>query len=337
MERIGALVRQQHHSEPPRIGKPYDRAVANPKNYMLVSIVRRSAVFDPVRHFQVLCGFDHHSPRHTQMREEHRIVVKSADEVLGPARQRQKRPAAQPIREVCWYREAQIAPPDFDFLNTAAFHCLGQALTHGFNFRKLGHTEKVAVTRPRAIFKRMESNENNPYGGSTGDIDFGFRKVSETDHTSMVRDVFSSVAGRYDLMNDLMSGGLHRLWKAALLERLNPRADDLLLDVAGGTGDIADEFRSEAAGQRSYATSIRICCLQDLTGRWTGARCRSVAGLRRRCGIAGPGRSSWDPRTIVFGLRNVTRASRRLPKCAVFSNLAGTSSAWSSVRQCCRN
>ena len=88
----------------------------------------------------------------------------------------------------------------------------------------------------------MESNENNPSGGSAGDIDFGFRKVSETDHTSMVRDVFSSVAGRYDLMNDLMSGGLHRLWKAALLDRLNPRADDLLLDVAGGTGDIADGF-----------------------------------------------------------------------------------------------
>ena len=88
----------------------------------------------------------------------------------------------------------------------------------------------------------MGSNENNPSGGSTGDIDFGFGKVSETDHTSMVRDVFSSVAGRYDLMNDLMSGGLHRLWKAALLDRLNPRADDLLLDVAGGTGDIADGF-----------------------------------------------------------------------------------------------
>ena len=77
----------------------------------------------------------------------------------------------------------------------------------------------------------MESNENNPTGTTRDHIDFGFRKVSPADHTSMVGDVFSSVARRYDLMNDLMSGGLHRLWKTALLNRLHPGPSETLLDV----------------------------------------------------------------------------------------------------------
>jgi demethylmenaquinone methyltransferase / 2-methoxy-6-polyprenyl-1,4-benzoquinol methylase len=68
---------------------------------------------------------------------------------------------------------------------------------------------------------------------------FGFRRVKAEEKTGLVRQVFSSVANRYDLMNDLMSGGLHRLWKDALVRRMNPEAGMSLLDVAGGTGDIA--------------------------------------------------------------------------------------------------
>src|SRR5947208_10036218 len=69
--------------------------------------------------------------------------------------------------------------------------------------------------------------------------DFGFRQVPEAEKAPLVRAVFDSVAERYDLMNDLMSGGIHRWWKSEMVGWLNPRPGQLLLDVAGGTGDIA--------------------------------------------------------------------------------------------------
>ncbi len=72
--------------------------------------------------------------------------------------------------------------------------------------------------------------------------DFGFREVAEDEKTRLVRDVFDHVASRYDLMNDLMSGGIHRRWKAELIDRLKPRPGEILLDIAGGTGDIARRF-----------------------------------------------------------------------------------------------
>src|SRR5215831_16819476 len=75
---------------------------------------------------------------------------------------------------------------------------------------------------------------------------FGFRRVETSEKPHLVRDVFERVAGRYDLMNDLMSGGIHRLWKAALIDWLAPRPGQLLLDVAGGTGDIALRVRAAA-------------------------------------------------------------------------------------------
>src|SRR6202040_1400184 len=71
------------------------------------------------------------------------------------------------------------------------------------------------------------------------ETDFGFRRVPEKEKAPLVRAVFDSVAGRYDLMNDLMSLGIHRWWKAEMVAWLNPRPGQQLLDVAGGTGDIA--------------------------------------------------------------------------------------------------
>ena len=88
---------------------------------------------------------------------------------------------------------------------------------------------------------------------------FGFRQVGEGDKQSLVNEVFHRVAGRYDLMNDLMSAGMHRLWKDALVAWLNPpkRGGWKVLDVAGGTGDIA--FRIvEASGRNAHATVLDI-------------------------------------------------------------------------------
>ena len=75
---------------------------------------------------------------------------------------------------------------------------------------------------------------------------FGDRRVETSEKPRLVRGVFERVAGRYDLMNDLMSGGIHRLWKAAMIDWLAPRPGQLLLDVAGGTGDIAQRFLAKA-------------------------------------------------------------------------------------------
>ena len=70
-------------------------------------------------------------------------------------------------------------------------------------------------------------------------VDFGSRRVPEGEKNLLIRALFDSVAARYDLMNDLMSGGLHRWWKAEMVAWLKPRPGQVLLDVAGGTGDIA--------------------------------------------------------------------------------------------------
>src|SRR5437667_7305979 len=89
--------------------------------------------------------------------------------------------------------------------------------------------------------------------------DFGFRQVPLGDKQALVDDVFHSVARRYDLMNDLMSGGLHRAWKAALVTAVNPppKGPFALLDLAGGTGDVA--FRvADAGGPGTHVTVADI-------------------------------------------------------------------------------
>src|SRR5450432_1621222 len=87
---------------------------------------------------------------------------------------------------------------------------------------------------------------------------FGFRRVEAGEKPALVRGVFERVARRYDLMNDLMSGGIHRLWKAELIDWLTPRPGETLLDVAGGTGDIAFRYLGRTGNQ-----SRAIVC--DLT------------------------------------------------------------------------
>src|SRR4029079_7553048 len=91
---------------------------------------------------------------------------------------------------------------------------------------------------------------------------FGFRDVPEGEKEGLVKEVFSSVAARYDLMNDLMSAGVHRIWKDAMVEWLNPRPGWKVLDVAGGTGDIA--FRIvEMARSRGGEASVTVCDIND--------------------------------------------------------------------------
>ena len=86
---------------------------------------------------------------------------------------------------------------------------------------------------------------------------FGFKKVNKEEKPKLVNQVFDSVAFRYDLMNDLMSAGLHRLWKDSFIDWLAPRKNTHLLDVAGGTGDIAFRFFERTKGQATVTVLDR--------------------------------------------------------------------------------
>jgi demethylmenaquinone methyltransferase / 2-methoxy-6-polyprenyl-1,4-benzoquinol methylase len=141
---------------------------------------------------------------------------------------------------------------------------------------------------------------------------FGFRDVPLGDKQTLVNEVFHSVASRYDLMNDLMSAGLHRVWKDIMINALNPPRSDApfaLLDVAGGTGDIA--FRAaKAAGSGFHATVCDINADMLAVGHERAAknhlddRASFVEGNAEALDF--PDRA-FDAYTIAFGVRNVPR------------------------------
>jgi demethylmenaquinone methyltransferase / 2-methoxy-6-polyprenyl-1,4-benzoquinol methylase len=141
---------------------------------------------------------------------------------------------------------------------------------------------------------------------------FGFRDVPLGDKQTLVNDVFHSVARRYDLMNDLMSGGLHRVWKDLMINALNPprsEAPFALLDVAGGTGDIA--FRAaKAAGPGFRATVCDINSDMLEVGRARAAARQldeQVSFVEGNAEALAFSNGSFDAYTIAFGIRNVPR------------------------------
>ena len=145
---------------------------------------------------------------------------------------------------------------------------------------------------------------------------FGFREVPQDQKEGLVKEVFSSVAARYDLMNDLMSAGVHRIWKDAMVEYLNPQPDWKTVDVAGGTGDIA--FRIvEMARSRGGEAVVTVCDINE----------QMVGEGKRRAETKGEGAITWtvgdaealpipdasvDAYTIAFGIRNVTHIDKAL-------------------------
>lgn len=156
------------------------------------------------------------------------------------------------------------------------------------------------------------SEEHNHSGTS-----FGFRPVADDERQGLVNEVFAEVAGNYDLMNDLMSGGLHRLWKDDLVAQLSPPKGDQpyrLLDVAGGTGDVAIRF----ANKRGENASAVIC---DISKEMldVGKTRVTKAGLEARVSLVEgnaeelpfPDRT-FNAYSIAFGIRNVTRIDKAL-------------------------
>src|SRR5690348_1531846 len=170
---------------------------------------------------------------------------------------------------------------------------MGKAADGRLDFGKLGHGAAIW----RRAFKAARGTSPMP-----DQVNFGDELVSPEEKTRRVGEVFSSVARRYDIMNDLMSGGMHRLWKDRFVNRVKPRAGEDILDMAGGTGDVA--FRMARRGARVTVSDINADMLGVGKER---ARQRGLSGLAWKVENAEAlsfDDSIFDAYTIVFGIRN---------------------------------
>ncbi len=142
---------------------------------------------------------------------------------------------------------------------------------------------------------------------------FGYKDVPEADKAGMVHGVFTNVASKYDVMNDVMSGGIHRVWIDAMMDWLAPRAGQRLLDVAGGTGDVAFRFLARAGAADAVVLDMTESML--IEGRKRAEASALDAQLDWIVGdaMALPFEdNSFDVYTISFGIRNVTRPADAL-------------------------
>jgi demethylmenaquinone methyltransferase/2-methoxy-6-polyprenyl-1,4-benzoquinol methylase len=138
----------------------------------------------------------------------------------------------------------------------------------------------------------------------TGQVNFGDQLVSPEEKTRRVGQVFSSVARRYDLMNDLMSGGMHRLWKDRFVNRVKPRPGERILDMAGGTGDVA--FRLARRGALVTVADINPDMLAAGKARAEAGELTGLTWQVENAETLSFGDAAFDAYTIVFGIRNVT-------------------------------
>ncbi|WP_296719583.1 class I SAM-dependent methyltransferase [Erythrobacter sp.] len=150
---------------------------------------------------------------------------------------------------------------------------------------------------------------------STDDtVSFGYTQVSPEEKTRKVGEVFTSVARKYDIMNDAMSGGMHRLWKDRFVKRVKPQAGEQILDMAGGTGDIA--FRMAERGAHITVADINQDMLdvgaERALDRGLGEEDGSLVFTCQNAETVSFPASTFDAYTIAFGIRNVTHIDRAL-------------------------
>ena len=142
---------------------------------------------------------------------------------------------------------------------------------------------------------------------------FGFKEVEAKDKAKMVRGVFSSVASKYDVMNDVMSFGIHRIWKNSMMDWLSPQPNQKLLDVAGGTGDISFRFLNRAPSAHATVFDMTQSMLDE--GQLRSEAEKMENHLNWVCGDAMSLPfldNSFDIYTISFGIRNVTDPQKAL-------------------------
>ncbi|MEO9462155.1 MAG: class I SAM-dependent methyltransferase [Marinomonas sp.] len=145
---------------------------------------------------------------------------------------------------------------------------------------------------------------------TTPSASFGYEDVSPEEKTRRVGDVFSSVASKYDIMNDAMSGGMHRVWKDRFVRRVKPQPGETILDMAGGTGDIA--FRMTDRGATVTVADINQEMLDVGVERAMERGYDSLVWSRQNAEELTYPDNCFDAYTIVFGIRNVTDIPKAL-------------------------
>jgi len=336
-----------HDSEAPRIVETNLVALVCLEDDVIVFVeILRRAV-------QVRALYNRHASRHAEMAEKRFAAVQGDQNVLGPPSHGNDPVAFQSGDKVLRKRKAQVRPPLQDALQNTSLQIGLKAPHDGFDFGQLGHLRQHRIwkcneglgpqdirfrrtgtvrqfapwppSRAQAMVRAMteENTQARADAPERPTTHFGAQEVPEAEKATLVQGVFRSVASNYDLMNDLMSGGIHRLWKADMVRWLNPRPGMQVLDVAGGTGDIAFRIRDhvEAAHPDSApngGVDVTIC---DLTpemlaqGRDRAIDRGHLKGITWICGDAQRlpfADRSTDAYTIAFGLRNVTEIERAL-------------------------
>ncbi len=197
--------------------------------------------------------------------------------------------------------------------NNSIFYVSIRPVTHSRRLERV-HSTRLCLGQAGYIGKVTEPGRKDV----TEDIGektthFGASDVPEADKAGLVHGVFSKVASNYDVMNDVMSAGVHRLWKGAMMDWLVPREGQRLLDVAGGTGDIAFRFLKRAPGAEAVVLDLTQAMLVE--GR---RRAEAEALADRLNWVTGDAMAlpfedaSFDAYTISFGIRNVTRITDAL-------------------------
>ena len=169
-----------------------------------------------------------------------------------------------------------------------------------------GIRDPIMTDRLNDISDKTRAQADMASDIKSDEIDFGFQSVPRDQKESLVKNVFNSVAKNYDIMNDLMSMGVHRLWKDALIDWLAPQPNQTLMDLAGGTGDVALRFLKRGGG------NVHIVDINEEMLQAGKARAVMRPYQDRLSWIVGNAESlpletaSVDRATIAFGLRNVT-------------------------------
>jgi demethylmenaquinone methyltransferase/2-methoxy-6-polyprenyl-1,4-benzoquinol methylase len=203
--------------------------------------------------------------------------------------------AGEALAEIVRKCSPQIGPPRLHPRNPPALQHVGKAADGRLDFGKLRHGAAIW----RRAFNAARGTSPMP-----DQVNFGDELVSPEEKTRRVGEVFSSVARHYDIMNDLMSGGMHRLWKDRFVNRVKPRPGEDILDMAGGTGDVA--FRMARRGAHVTVADINADMLEVGKQR---AEARGLTGLSWKVENAEAlsfNASTFGAYTIVFGIRNVT-------------------------------
>ena len=263
---------------------------------------------------------DQNAPRHAEMDDQGLTRGQVREDILRPPTQRRHGLAGHPRGHVWRERPAQIGAAHLGMGNHLPFHHGQQPFADGFDLWQFRHVASPRVLAShcnpiRALYmegeffarsKRRIWSPGMEDGQKT--THFGFQTVGEDQKAGMVHGVFTNVASKYDIMNDVMSVGIHRIWKEAMMDWLAPRPGQKLLDVAGGTGDVSFKFLKRAG--RAHATVLDMTESMLISGR---ERAEAGTMADQLDWVVGDAMAlpfednSFDVYTISFGIRNVTR------------------------------